>query len=152
MTAKEFLRQYGDCEKRIQSRLRRIQRLKEQADDISVTLSERVQSSGSGDSQAKIIDTYIDMENELKEEVLHLKKIQQQIKTAINSLSDSKLKIVLETIYLDDTSEECKKRGVDKWDIASERTHYCRRQIFRVHGKALIAIKDVTECHLSSMI
>lgn len=142
MTAKEFLRQYGDCEKRIQSRLRRIQRLKEQADDISVTLSERVQSSGSGDSQAKIIDTYIDMENELKEEVLRLKKVQADVKAAINALNDSRQKNVLERYYLEGMT----------FEETAVSMHYSYMQICRIHGQALLNLNDVIECYIDPMI
>lgn len=137
MTAKEFLRQYGDCERRIQSRQRRIERLKEQAKSITQTLSERVQSSGGGDSQARIIETYVDMQRELEQEVQHFRELQSQVYSAIEALEDSRQKDVLERYYLE---------GMTFEQVAVD-LHYSYMQICRIHGRALVAIQDVIECY-----
>lgn len=142
MTAKEFLRQYGDCEKRIRSKERKIKNLKEQADSITQTLSERVQSSGSGDRQAQVVEAYIDMQRELAEEVLRFRAIQRQVCDTINALEDNRQIDVLERYYIEGMTFE--QTAVD--------LHYSFRQVLRHHGVALVRIKDVIECHTPPVI
>lgn len=131
---KEFLRQYLDCENRILSRQRRIAHLKEQAVSLSQTLRERVQSSGTLQRQAEIMDLYMDMQAELVEEVRRFRQVQGAVRSAVEAVTDSRERDVLERYYIEGMTLE----------QTAEDLGYCRMQVNRIHKQAVAHIASVT--------
>lgn len=135
MTAKEYLSRYVNCERRIESKLEKITELKDKAISISVNFGEKVQTSKQANGREKIISMYMDMQNDIQNEIKKLRAILKNISDVISSLDNEDQKEILERRYINN-------QGFP--DIAEE-MHISLRQIFRIHGKALEKIQFILE-------
>ena len=87
MKAQEFLKQIKKLDKLIENKLAEVQRWKEIANNTTVNMSgERVQSSGSHDTVANAICTYMDLEREIKQCVDELIDKRKDILNVIEQL------------------------------------------------------------------
>lgn len=88
MNAKEFLQQVRKLDKLIENKLAEVQRWKEIANNTTVNMSgERVQSSGSHDTIANAICTYVDLEREINQSIDELIDKKKDIISVIEQLS-----------------------------------------------------------------
>lgn len=88
MNAKEFLQQVRKLDKLIENKLAEAQRWKEIANNTTVNMSgERVQSSGSHDTIANAICTYIDLDREITRCIDELIDKKKDIISVIEQLS-----------------------------------------------------------------
>lgn len=87
MNAKEFLLTIKKMDKLIENKLAEVHRWKEIARNTSVNMSgERVQSSGSNDSIANAICTYIDLEREITRDIDELINRKKDVVSVIEQL------------------------------------------------------------------
>jgi hypothetical protein len=87
MNAKEFLLTIKKMDKLIENKLAEVHRWKEIANNTSVNMSgERVQSSGSNDSIANAICTYIDLEREITRDIDELINRKKDVVSVIEQL------------------------------------------------------------------
>ncbi len=133
MTAKQYLRQYIDCDDRIKSKIRHIKRLEERVTGASFSFGGKVNTSLNNDSVARIIESYVDMQKELECDVIKLKETQKKVISIINSIENNIQKSVLERYYIENLTFE--QVAVD--------INYSYRQICRIHGMALQEVTKI---------
>lgn len=125
--AQAYLKEIKKLDKLIENKLAEVQRWKEIANNTSVNMSgERVQSSGSHDTIANAICTYIDLEREIKQCVDELIAKRKDILNVLEQLDATEYDI-LHKIYV---------QGFTLKEIASL---YDRRYEWATttHGRAL---------------
>ena len=153
MTAKEYLGQVYYIDREINMTLAQADKLRkslygkgQKFDDVGGS-----KSSQSSDEIGDVIATVIDYENKANALIDKLIKARIEIETAIKLVPDSAQREVLERRYLLFQPWETYfdiKTG-DKIIGIDEAMHYSSRQIYRIHGKALLWVSvNVSECQL----
>lgn len=153
MTAKEYLGQVYYIDREINMTLAKADKLRkslygkgQKFDDVGGS-----KSSQSSDEIGDVIATVIDYENKANALIDKLIKARIEIETAIKLVPDSAQREVLERRYLLFQPWETYfdiKTG-DKIIGIDEAMHYSSRQIYRIHGKALLWVSvNVSECQL----
>lgn len=153
MTAKEYLGQVYYIDREINMTLAKADKLRkslygkgQKFDDVGGS-----KSSQSSDKIGDVIATVIDYENKANALIDKLIKARIEIETAIKLVPDSIQREVLERRYLLFQPWETYfdiKTG-DKIIGIDEAMHYSSRQIYRIHGKALLWVSvNVSECQL----
>lgn len=128
MTAKEYLRQIGVLDAKISRRMKQIEELKLLATGTrSVLVSERVQSSPSGDKMSDAVAKWIDLEKEVTVMIDQLVDMKNRIIGEIHQLDDERYIRILEMRYIDQ----------ELWEQIALSMHMDVRHIYRLHGYAL---------------
>lgn len=101
MTTKEYLRRADLIDARIKSKRDTLQRLKESAHRITVTMTQS-KSSGNGENSKleECMTRYIDLENEIKRDIAELCNVKSEINGIIRQVNDSRLQLLLEQRYV----------------------------------------------------
>lgn len=153
MTAKEYLGQVYYIDREINMTLAKVDKLRkslygkgQKFDDVGGS-----KSSQSSDEIGDVVAMVIDYENKANALIDKLIKARIEIETAIKLVPDSIQREVLERRYLLFQPWETYfdiKTG-DKIIGIDEAMHYSSRQIYRIHGKALLWVSvNVSECQL----
>lgn len=128
MTAKEYLRQIGTLDAKINRRMKQVEELKVLATSTgSLTPGDKVQSSPSGDKMSGIVIKWIDMEHEVTAMIDELIDLKNQIIGEIHQLDDVRYIRILEMRYIDQ----------ETFEQIAVTMHMDIRHIFRLHGYAL---------------
>ena len=128
MTAKEYLRQIGTLDAKINRRMKQVEELKALATSTgSLTPGDKVQSSPSGDKMSGIVIKWIDMEHEVTAMIDELIDLKNQIIGEIHQLDDVRYIRILEMRYIDQ----------ETFEQIAVTMHRDIRHIFRLHGYAL---------------
>lgn len=128
MTAKEYLRQIGVLDAKINRRQKQVEELKVLATSSgSLSVNERVQSSPDGDKMSRIVIRWIDMEHEVTRMIDQLIDLKNQIIGEIHQLDDERYIRILEMRYIDQNS----------WEQIAVNMNYSLQHIIRLHGYAL---------------
>lgn len=128
MTAKEYLRQIGTLDAKINRRMKQVEELKVLATSTgSLTPGDKVQSSPSGDKMSGIVIKWIDMEHEITAMIDELIDLKNQIIGEIHQLDDVRYIRILEMRYIDQ----------ETFEQIAVTMHMDIRHIFRLHGYAL---------------
>lgn len=132
MTPKEYLKQYADNKIMIKIKRREISMLLHTLELAATDYTkERVQSSPS-DRMAAVVAKAADMQAELEGDIDRLIELQKEIVDVINTVSNTKYRELLIMRYIE---------GL-KWEEIAEQFHFKdARQIYRLHGYALLCIK-----------
>ena len=133
MRAKDFLLQIKKIDKLIHNKLKEQQLLREQATGTAVNLTpDKVQSSGNPHRMGDIIVKYVDMENEINEQIDRLYEIKKDVISVIEQLEVTEYD-VLHQIYV-------QGKSYDEVAYDCERT---RSWATTIHGKALKNVQDI---------
>ena len=128
MTAKEYLRQIGVLDAKINRRMKQVEELRLLATGTgSLAPSERVQSSGSGDKMSGIVIKWVDMEHEVTAMIDQLVNLKDRIIGEIHQLDDERYIRILEMRYIDQ----------ERWEQIAVNMSMDVRHIYRLHGYAL---------------
>ena len=128
MTTKEYLRQIGVLDAKINRRLKQVEELKLLATGTrSVLVSDRVQSSPSGDKMSDAVAKWVDLEREVTVMIDQLVDMKNRIIGEIHQLDDERYIRILEMRYIDQ----------DTWEQIAVNMHMDVRHIYRLHGYAL---------------
>lgn len=128
MTAKEYLRQIGTLDAKINRRMKQVEELKALATSTgSLTPGDKVQSSPSGDKMSSTVIKWIDMEHEVTRMIDELVDLKNQIIGEIHQLDDQRYIKILEMRYIDQ----------ETFEQIAVTMHMDIRHIFRLHGYAL---------------
>ena len=127
MTAKEFLRQVRFVDRMIDSKLRQVERLRDEAGRTTLLLSDMPRGSGSRNHLEDVITKIVDLENEINRDIDRLVDLKTAARTAINAIQEPEYRLILELRYL------CYKT----WPEIAETMGYCESNIYRLHGFAL---------------
>lgn len=133
MTAKEYLSQYKDLNDSINAKLEQVAELRRKAQTVCSGSSggSGTHSSTPYDRIGEITARIVDMEREINEDIDRSIDLQREIRTAIATVPEARLRTLLELRYINCLTLE---------EIAV-RMGYCYMQICRLHGKALSAVK-----------
>lgn len=127
MTAKEYLSQTYEIKQRIKRLDEKIELLDCRATNVTVEITERVKSSGSGDSLSEIVAQKLHLKELRDAEIDCLGSLKFDIKCTLKYLSDDKYKEIIYGKYIEHRSLS---------DIAKElKATYS--SVKRWHGEAL---------------
>lgn len=131
MTAKEYLSQYKDLNDSINAKLEQVGELRRKAQTVSSGSSDGTHSPTPRDRIGEITARIVDLEREINEDIDRSIDLQREIRAAIATVPEVRLRALLELKYINCLTLE---------EIAM-RMGYCYMQICRLHGKALTAVK-----------
>lgn len=134
MNNREYLEQTYNINRRIKDKKERIEHLKGLAMSIGATdyAKDRVQTSPNNEASfVKIIANIESLEEELKNDVIELLRLQSDISHAIDDVKDVNCSLVLSKRYL----------LMKKWEQIADDMGYSVVQIHRIHNKALEIFK-----------
>lgn len=131
MTAKEYLSQYKDLNDSINAKLEQVGELRRKAQTVSSGSSDGTHSPTPRDRIGEITARIVDLEREINEDIDRSIDLQREIRAAIATVPEVRLRALLELKYINCLTLE---------EIAV-RMGYCYMQICRLHGKALTAVK-----------
>ena len=136
MRIKDFLRSAYKTEMQIQSKLEQIESMRSLAEKTTIALSKTPRSASQGSQLENILAKLIDAKNELNKSIDFLINAKTEVKEFIKTVEDPDLRLVLELRYL------CYK----PWAQIANEMCYDRRQIHRLHSKALFDLEN-KRCH-----
>lgn len=144
MTPKEYLMQYRFAVARAQSALD----LRDELRGIAERITPAYQATGgaaqknTGDKLGSSVAKIMDAESIVDSEIEMLIATEREVQKTIDAVKDKTLGELLYKRYINGKTFEM---------IAVE-MNYSYRQITRMHGAALLAVKDVLECPILSVI
>jgi hypothetical protein len=134
MTAKEYLQQYGDINRSINSKLEERRQLFILATKTTQVLTtDRVQSTQEIKIE-KIVAKIVDLEKEIDEEIDQLVNLRRKILNTIIAIPDYRLRQVLIQRYIHGK----------KWEQIAVDLNYDYRYVLKLHGYALQEIEKRT--------
>lgn len=143
MTAKEYLMQYRFAVMRASSALDLRDELRGLAERITPAYQGNTGSTHSAsDKLGRSVASLMDAETIVDNEIEMLIATERDVQKTIDAVKDSTQRELLYKRYINGKTFEM---------IAVE-MNYSYRQITRMHGAALLAVKDVLECPTKSMI
>ena len=143
MTPKEYLSRYRDLGRSIDAKRAQLQRLREQATQITQAISpDRVQSSGDPDRLSAAVAQIADAVTDIEQQIDRREAVRLEIEDAIAKVPDGAQRVLLEYRYL---------AGYTFERIAVE-MHYSYKQVCRIHGNALEKVKNVLECPIAPVL
>ncbi len=133
MDPKEYLSRYHDLGISISAKLAQLERLREQATEITQILSPvRVQTSRDQNKASDLVCQIINMEMEIGETIKSMEQARKEIEEAISKVENCTLRSILEYRYLAEM----------KWEKIAVTIDYDYRWVLRLHKKALKAIES----------
>ena len=143
MTAKEYLRQYGQLKREVLRLIDERQRWVDLATRITPTYSDVPVSGQSGDGKIPAaVEKIVEQERKIDAKIAELTKLLEEIEKLLGEVRNSNYRLLLELRYL---------QGLT-WEQIAERMRYSRRHIIRLHGSALLQMQDVLVCHSSPVL
>lgn len=127
MTTKEYLNQARMLDKRIDSKLEQVERLRALAERTTTVLSSQPKgTSGTNRTEYCVLKIW-ELEREVNEDIDRLIDLKREIQDAIGLLTDDKYKLLLEYRYLCGNT----------WEQIAEKMRIDLRWVYRMHGRAL---------------
>ena len=135
MNAKQYLRRIRFLDKMISAKLEQIEILHAQATKITVVLSNtpKVESSEEQDKLAATVAKIVDLKKALGEELDEYVSLKAEAIRLINSMPDSRHRLVLMHRYINGQT----------WEQIAVCMHYTYQWVHRLHGQALIEFEKV---------
>lgn len=130
MTAKEFLRQARDADRRIDKAQERVERLRARLEAGRMSRITGMPRGG-GEDWTETADSLIELERVVNARIREMCKIKRLAMEAIEAVEEMRYREVLELYYLDGYT----------WEKVAEQMQLDRRWVTRLHGKALMKIK-----------
>ena len=131
MTTKEYLSRYRWQNDRINAKLEQVAELRRKAQTVCSGSSDGTHSSTPYDRIGEITARIVDLEREINEDIDRSIDVQREIRAAIATVPDERLRHLLELRYINCLTLEEIARRMD----------YSYKQICRLHGKALLQIR-----------
>lgn len=138
MTAKEYLSQAWQIDKRIEKKCEERDRLLARLTAGRLTHLTGMPRGGNFD-WTDAVSRLIEMDNAINGEIMELCRLKREINATIEAVEDMRYRRVLELRY----------RNYMRWEDIAEEMGYEVRQIYRLHGDALMAVaipKNVMDC------
>ncbi len=133
MTAKEYLSQYKDLNDSINAKLEQVGELRRKAQTVSSGSSDGTHSSTPHDRIGEITARIVDLEHEINEDIDRSIDLQREIRAAIATVPEVRLRTLLEYKYI----------NLLTLDETAVRMNYSYPQICRLHGRALQSVKMI---------
>lgn len=135
MTAKEYLNRGWLIERRIRAAEERLGRLNARAEALKSYAPRKKRGSRRAQEWTEAVDAMCDAERAMFREIAALYRVRAEVRAAIDAVEDVRLRALLEYRYL----------GYMTWPRIAEAMGYELRTVYRLHGKALMAVKKGTE-------
>lgn len=145
MTPKEYLQQYQYSVKRARAALDHLHELQSMATRITPLYGGE---GGGGQHQSgdekmqNAVDKIIEAKNRVSDELEMLEATEREVVKTIDSVEDKTLRTLLYERYINDKT----------FELIAVKLNYSWRQTIRLHGTALMAVKNVIECHIEKML
>ena len=134
MRAKAFLREYERAEKRVKEIQRRLEDLEDQCTNVTMALdSDRVQTSPQPDKIGRVVAMKVDLTEKLVEAEADALDTMNRIYEVLNQIEDPDYQRLLRLRYI-----KCLK-----WEDITDQMHYEVRNIFYIHGRALVEVEKL---------
>lgn len=133
MTTKEYLSQYKDLSGSINAKLEQVEELRRKAQTVGSGSSDGAHSSTPYDRIGEITARIVDLEREINEDIDRSIDLQRDIRAAIATVPEMRLRTLLEYKYI----------NLLTLDETAVRMNYSYPQICRLHGRALQAVKMI---------
>lgn len=133
MTTKEYLSQYKDLNDSINAKLEQVEELRRKAQTVSSGSSDGTHSSTPYDRIGEITARIVDLEREINEDIDRSIDLQRDIRAAIATVPEVRLRTLLEYKYI----------NLLTLDETAVRMNYSYPQICRLHGRALQHVKMI---------
>ena len=130
MTAKEFLRKVRNIDRRIDEATERVDRMRARLEAGRMSQITGMPRGGSGD-WTETLDRLIGLEAAVNRRVREMCRLKRLAMEAIDAVDEAKLREVLELYYLDGFT----------WEQVAERMELDVRWVYRLHGRALLAVR-----------
>ena len=127
---KAFLNKVSKIDRLINNKLDEIQQLRSLAESMSISLGERVQSSGSKHRMADVVEKYVEMEREVDAEIDKLLLAKKEVIEVIEQLPLDEYDILYQ-VYI---------KGIDLKCCKSDKSY---AWIKSVHGRALVNVREI---------
>lgn len=131
MTTKEYLSRYRWQNDSINAKLEQVAELRRKAQTVCCGISDGTHSPTPRDRIGEITARIVDLEREINEDIDRSIDVQREIRAAIATVPDERLRPLLELRYINCLTLEEIARRMD----------YSYKQICRLHGKALLQIR-----------
>lgn len=134
MKPKEYLHQAYRLDKRIQSNIEEMDRLREMSVSVSSPRYDRepVKTSGSNDAPfVKCVERIIDLEEKINREIDTLVALKEQIREVISRVTDTDEQMVLRYRYVHNYT----------WEHIGDELHADKSTVRRWHSSALAHVK-----------
>lgn len=134
MKAKSFLRRYERAKKRVEEIKKRLADLEAQSTNVTQAMeADRVQTSPQPDRIGRVVAMKVDLAADLVEAETDELDLMNQIYVVLNQLEDPDHQRLLRLRYI-----ECLK-----WEDVADQMHYESRNIFYIHGRALVEVEKI---------
>ena len=130
MTAKEFLSQARDIDNRIDRKIEERERLLAKLTAGRMTQLTGMPRGGNSD-WTDALARYIQLDDEIKAEIMDLCRIKREVNEAIDNVEDARLRHLLELRY----------RNYCTWEAIADEMGYDVRWVYRMHGRALAHVR-----------
>ena len=130
MTAKEFLRQARDIDRRIDHATERVERLRARLEAGRMSRITGMPRGG-GSDWTETADRLIELEQAVNARVREMCRIKRQAIAAIDAVEDARYRELLELYYIDGKT----------WEQVAEAMNYSVRNVTMLHGKALMMVR-----------
>ena len=131
MTAKEFLRQARDVDRRVDEAQERVERLRARLEAGRMSQITGMPRGGSGD-WTQTADRLIELEQAVNARTRELVRWKLAAMSAIDAVAEIRLREVLELYYIDGLT----------WEQVAERIGLCDvRWVYELHGRALEKVR-----------
>lgn len=130
MTAKEYLSQGRWLDKRIEARIAERDRIMALAMAARTPQLTGMPRGGKHD-WTDTVDKAIDLTKDIDKEIRELCRIKRELRDTIDRVEDYRCRVLLELRYRSDYT----------WGQIAEAMGYELRQVYRIHGEALLKIK-----------
>ena len=142
MTAKEYLLQAKYLDQQINNKICQLRMLNDLATKVTYTMTGM--PGGFGDSASKqdsVVTKIIDFQKEINADIDRLVDLKREILISIQAVSSVEHQLVLEKRYI----------MFEKWEKIAADMNTDIRNIYRIHGKALVELEkilaDSESCH-----
>ena len=135
MEAKNYLESYKQIQTRINVLQAEINRLRTEAESVSINLDGMPKGTANDDKLSRIVADMADLEQTMIEEMSGLYVRRMRIITLLGQLKSHKHQLLLQKRYI-----ECKS-----WEHIAVEMDITWRHCYRLHGSALAEFKEVMD-------
>ena len=132
MTVKEYMLQAWRIDERIDDKIEELERIRSRIESAKGSSYSDMPRGGVGD-WTDAVSSIIEIESDIKAEIMELCRIKRMVNEAIESVSDMRYRRVLELRY----------RNYMSWDEIASRMGYTLRNVHYLHGMALLRVRIV---------
>lgn len=140
---KERLKKYILLKKENENHLERLIRMKSKAKYKELKQNEGMKANCSGESMAKIIESYIEYELQIVKTIEANRKEMKEIEAIVNRLQDPLQREILRLRYLDSNNSKLQSWSNIAWIIYQDNSLGAVKACQRIHNKALKKIKKM---------